>query len=228
MTNEELEELLEARMREIEESLQSMMLTDGHLPSDYNAAASEVVGISFDGGGKYFDYLAFMLRRRGGLGVTTLDEAVTHLNNLPLGLRIAELQRAEVLEAEPELAEALETEITNDNSPMKKEHWEHFVNLKPVDYNYEDLDSDADFFKAEVEQDAKSLEQLCDEYEAGLVEGKHAPEAVAYIMALEDLVSEMQGKSFTDSSRIGQLEAENAALRRYLKVEDGKEPVKPS
>jgi len=119
----------------------------------------------------------------------------------------------QVPEAEPELAEALETETTNDNSPMKKEHWEHFVNLKPDDYNYEDLDSDAAFFKAEVAPDAKSLEQLCDKYEAGLVEGKHAPEAVAYIMALEDLVSEMQGKSFRDGSMIGQLEAENAALK---------------
>lgn len=60
--------------------------------------------------------------------------------------------------------------------------------------------------------DEKTLEQLCDEYEESVCTGKQSIEAQAYIMALEDLVSEMQGKSFADSSRIGQLEAENAAL----------------
>ncbi|MGI2045951.1 hypothetical protein [Shewanella oncorhynchi] len=173
MTNEEWEKLLEARMREIEESLQSMMLTDGYLPSDYNAAASEVVGIIFDGGGKYFDYLAFMLRRRGGLGFTTLDEAITRLNNLPLGIKIADLQRAEVLDSDKVLAKAVELQ----------------------------------------RQFEKPLEQLCDEYEQALADENYPQNVVAYVCALEDLVSEMQGKSFTDSSRIGQLEAENAALK---------------
>lgn len=114
----------------------------------------------------------------------------------------------QVPEAEPELAEAPETETTNDNSPMKKEHWEHFVNLKPDDYHYEDLDSDADSFKEEVAPDAKSLEQLCDEYEEYLACGDYPPHVTDYVCALEDLVSEMQGKSFADSSRIGQLEAQ--------------------
>lgn len=213
MNDKEWEELLEARMDEIMRKIMGTAVSRGYSLDDCKHAAKEIIGVPL--GGDALDIIASaMFNRRGRYGhVLIPGDLVTNLNNLPLGLRIAELQRAEVLEAEPELAEALETETTNDNSPMKKEHWEHFVNLKPDDYNYEDLDSDADFFKAEVAPDAKSLEQLCDEYEAGLVEGKHAPEAVAYIMALEDLVSEMQGKSFTDSSRIGQLEAENAALK---------------
>ncbi len=189
MTNEEWEELLNARFEELITAVKGLSLIDQDLDRlTCSYAAREVCGVKLDENNFHLTLLAMALDDRRGEGSMTLDEAVTHLNNLPLGLKIADLQRAEVLEDDPQLVEAVELQ----------------------------------------EEAEKSLEQLCDEYEDGLVEGKHSPEAVAYIMALEDLVSEMQGKSFTDSSRIGQLEAENAALRRYLKVEDGKEPVKPS
>lgn len=211
MNDKEWEELLKARFEELRTAIQDLNLIDFDNLECRDAVRS-IVGVKLDERNFHLMSLAMALNERRGEGSMTLDEVVTHLNNLPLGLRIAELQRAEVLEAEPELAEALETETTNDNSPMKKEHWEHFVNLKPDDYNYEDLDSDADFFKAEVAPDAKSLEQLCEAYEEGLATGDYPPDVVDYVCALEDLVSEMQGKSFTDSSRIGQLEAENAAL----------------
>lgn len=184
-------ELIEARMNEIMNGALGLGLMPNIDFSECLNAAKELVGVRIwpkEAKDRYFDVIATRIHGRCGRGAMTLDEAVTHLNNLPLGLRIAELQRAEVLEAEPELAAEFEQE----------------------------------------ESAEKSLEQLCDEYEAGLVEGKHAPEAVAYIMALEDLVSEMQGKSFRDGSMIGQLMVENAALRNYLKVEAGKEPVKPS
>lgn len=187
MNDIEWEELLKARFEELRTAIQDLNLIDFDNLECRDAVRS-IVGVKLDERNFHLMSLAMALNERRGEGSMTLDEVVTHLNNLPLGLRIAELQLAEVIEADPGLAAEFEQE----------------------------------------ESAEKSLEQLCDEYEAGLVEGKHAPEAVAYIMALEDLVSELQGKSFTDSSMIGQLEAENAALRSYLKVEAGKEPVKPS
>ncbi|MGR6502831.1 hypothetical protein [Shewanella sp. Koi 1] len=216
MTNEEWEELLNSRYEELISAIKTLNLTGEQSFNDCKEAVKGVIGIRLldDSGCRVRNVAASLYWLKHGS--MTLDEAVTHLNNLPLGLRIAELQRAEVLEAEPELAEALETETTNDNSPMKKEHWDHFVNLKPDDYNYEDLDSDADFFKAEVAPDAKSLEQLCEAYEEGLATGDYPPDVVDYVCALEDLVSEMQGKSFKDGSMIGQLMVESAALKVRL------------
>lgn len=186
MNDKEWEELLNARYEELISAVKTLNLTGEQSFNDCKEAVKGVIGIRLldDSGCRVRNVAASLYWRK--YGSMTLDEAVTHLNNLPLGLRIADLQRAEVLEAEPE------------------------------------------FMPEEVEQGEKSLEQLCDEYEESVCTGKKSIEAQAYIMALEDLVSEMQGKSFTDSSKIGQLEAENAALRSYLKVEAGKEPVKPS
>ncbi|MCH7421291.1 hypothetical protein [Shewanella sp. MM_2022_3] len=172
MNDKEWEELLKARFEEIILAIKTLNLTGEQSLNDCEEAVKGVIGIRLDDSGYCMrDVSASLYWRKDG--TMTLDEAVTHLNNLPLGLKIANLQRAEVLEDDPQLVEAVELQ----------------------------------------EEAEKSLEQLCDEYEDGLVEGKHSPEAVAYIMALEDLVSEMQGKSFADSSRIGQLEAENAELK---------------
>lgn len=183
MTNEEWLALIEARMNEIMNGSLGLGLMPNISFSECLNAAKELVGVRIwpeEAKDRYFDVIAKRIYDRCGMGAMTLDEAVTNLNNLPLGLRIADLQRAEVLEAEPE------------------------------------------FMPEEVEQGEKSLEQLCDEYEESVCTGKQSIEAQAYIMALEDLVSEMQGKSFADSSRIGKLEAENAALRGYLQVESGR------
>lgn len=174
MTNEEWFELIEARMNEIMNGSLGLCLMPNIGFCECLNAAKELVGVRIwpeEAKDRYFDVIAIRIHGRCGRGVMTLDEAVTHLNNLPLGLRIADLQRAEVLEDEPEL------------------------------------------MPAEVAPGVKSLEQLCDEYEESVCSGKQSIEAQAYIMALEDLVSEMQGKSFADSSRIGKLEAENAVLK---------------
>lgn len=170
MNDKEWEELLEARYEEIILAIKTLNLTGEQSFNDCKEAVKGVIGIRLDDSGCRMRNVAASLYWLK-YGTMTLDEAITHLNNLPIGLKIADMQRAEVLETEPEL------------------------------------------MPAEAAPGAKSLEQLCDEYEESVCSGKQSIEAQAYIMALEDLVSEMQGKSFTDSSRIGQLEAENAALK---------------
>ena len=181
MNDKEWEELLNARFEELKSAIQDLNLIDFD-NLDCRDAVRSVCGVKLDERNLNLMSLAMMLNERRGEGSMTLDEAVTHLNNLPLGLKIADMQRGEVLDSDKVLAEAVELQ----------------------------------------QQSEKSLEQLCDEYEESVCTGKQSIEAQAYIMALEDLVSEMQGKSFADSSRIGQLEAENAALRGYLQVESGR------
>ncbi|MCT8857556.1 hypothetical protein K5M76_09505 [Shewanella xiamenensis] len=194
MNDKEWEELLKARFEELRTAIQDLNLIDFDNLECRDAVRS-IVGVKLDERNFHLMSLAMALNERRGEGSMTLDEAVTHLNNLPLGLRIAELQRAEVLDSDKVLAEAVEMQ----------------------------------------QQAAKSLEQLCEDYEAGLVEGKHAPEAVAYIMALEDLVSELQGKSFRDGSMISALESklesfenlkheheEQLKHNRIVRVENGR------
>ncbi|MCG9964608.1 hypothetical protein [Shewanella cutis] len=175
MDSKERLKLLNARVGEIKNAILEMKLVDV-TTAECDAASREIVGIYLDDYGANLKMLSAWLYAQSRRGSMILDEAITHLNNLPLGLRIADLQRAEVLKAEPELA--------------------------------------ADF--EQVESAEKSLERLCDEYEESVCAGKQSIEAQAYIMALEDLVSELQGKSFADSSRIGQLTVENAALKQRL------------
>ncbi|MCU7962405.1 hypothetical protein L5M28_07410 [Shewanella sp. SW32] len=170
MTNEEWFELFDARLNEIKSAISGLNLAD-FTTAQCDAAAREIIGIHLDANGFNMITVASCMYGRLCRGTMALDEAVTLLNNLPLGLHIADMQRAEVYSEEPELQLSLEGDST------------------------------------------KSLEQLCDEYEESVCTGKQSIEAQAYIMALEDLVSEMQGKSFADSSRIGQLEAENAVLK---------------
>lgn len=171
MNDKEWEELLNARYEELISAVKTLNLTGEQSFNDCKEAVKGVIGIRLldDSGCRARNVAASLYWLK--YGAMTLDEAVTNLNNLPLGLRIADLQRAEVYSEEPELQLSLEGDST------------------------------------------KSLEQLCDEYEESVCTGKQSIEAQAYIMALEDLVSEMQGKSFADSSRIGQLEAENAVLK---------------
>lgn len=173
MTNEEWFELFDARLNEIKSAISGLNLAD-FTTAQCDAAAREIIGIHLDANGFNMITVASCMYGRLCRGTMTLDEAVTHLNNLPLGLKIADMQRGEVYSEEPELQLSLEGDS------------------------------------------AKSLEQLCDEYEESVCTGKQSIEAQAYIMALEDLVCEMQGKSFADSSRIGQLEAENAALKSRI------------
>lgn len=176
MTNEEWFELIEARMNEIMNGSLGLCLMPNIGFSECLNAAKELVGVRIwpeEAKDRYFDVIAIRIHGRCGRGVMTLDEAVTHLNNLPLGLKIADMQRAEVLDSDKVLAKAVELQ----------------------------------------RQFEKPLEQLCDEYEQALADENYPQNVVAYVCALEDLVSEMQGKSFADSSRIGQLEAENAALK---------------
>ncbi|MEJ6520318.1 hypothetical protein PQI64_11235 [Shewanella bicestrii] len=175
MTNEEWEELLKARFEELKSAIQGLNLIDFD-NLDCRDAVRSIVGVKLDENNFHLMSLAMALNERRGEGLMTLDETVTHLNNLPLGLKIADLQRAEVLEDDPQLVEAVELQ----------------------------------------EETEKSLEQLCDEYEEYLACGDYPPHVTDYVCALEDLVSEMQGKSFADSSRIGQLEAENAALKKRI------------
>lgn len=173
MNDKEWEELLKARFEELKSAIQGLNLIDFD-NFDCRDAVRSICGVKLDERNLNLMSLAMMLNERRGEGSMTLDEAVTHLNNLPLGLKIADMQRGEVYSEEPELQTSLEGDS------------------------------------------AKSLEQLCDEYEESVCTGKQSIEAQAYIMALEDLVSEMQGKSFADSSRIGKLEAENAALKSRI------------
>ena len=178
MTNEEWFELFDARLNEIKSAISGLNLAD-FTTAQCDAAAREIIGIHLDANGFNMITVASCMYGRLCRGTMELDEAVTRLNNLPLGLHIADMQRAEVFDSDKLLAEAVELQ----------------------------------------QQSEKSLEQLCDEYEAGFVDGGFLPHITEYVCALEDLVSEMQGKSFADSSRIGKLEAENAALRGYLQVE---------
>ncbi|MCU8036956.1 hypothetical protein ACRN98_22095 [Shewanella oncorhynchi] len=170
MNDKELEELLDARFEELKSAIQDLNLIDFD-NLDCRDAVRSICGVKLDERNFNLMSLAMMLNERRGEGSMTLDEAVTHLNNLPLGLKIADMQRGEVYSEEPELQLSLEGDS------------------------------------------AKSLEQLCDEYEQALADENYPQNVVDYVCALEDLVSEMQGKSFADSSRIGQLEAENAALK---------------
>ena len=172
MTNEEWFELFDARLNEIKSAISGLNLAD-FTTAQCDAAAREIIGIHLDANGFNMITVASCMYGRLCRGTMALDEVVTLLNNLPLGLHIADMQRAEVFDSDKLLAEAVELQ----------------------------------------QQSEKSLEQLCDEYEESVCTGKQSIEAQAYIMALEDLVSEMQGKSFADSSRIGQLEAENAVLK---------------
>lgn len=191
MNDKEWEELLEARMNEIMNGSLGLCLMPNIGFSECLNAAKELVGVRIwpeEAKDRYFDVIAIRIHGRCGRGVMTLDEAVTHLNNLPLGLKIADMQRAEVLDSDKVLAEAVEMQ----------------------------------------QQAEKSLEQLCEAYEEGLTTGDYPPDVVDYVCALEDLVSEMQGKSFTDSSRIGKLEAENEALKSRIKSINQCLTIKPS
>lgn len=172
MNDKEWEELIDARFEELKSAIQDLNLIDFD-NLDCRDAVRSICGVKLDERNFNLMSLAMMLNERRGEGSMTIDEAVTHLNNLPLGLHIADLQRAEVFDSDKLLAKAVELQ----------------------------------------RQFEKPLEQLCDEYEEALADENYPQNVVAYVCALEDLVSEMQGKSFTDSSRIGQLEAENAALK---------------
>lgn len=143
--------------------------------------AKTIIGIRIDDIALGFHFIASDLYGRTEQGDTTLDEAVTILNNLPRGLEIAMLQRNEAIRGDEEL----EGEVTQADDPADP-----------------------------------TLDQLEQDYVELRLAGGVMKASADYVFALEDLVSKMQGKSFTDSSTISELKTTNGDLSLEIMTKD--------
>ncbi|WP_351122596.1 hypothetical protein [Shewanella sp. T24-MNA-CIBAN-0130] len=109
----DIEELISMRAKELRVCVLGIGMADGYSKKDCYIAAHELIGLPLDDKNKR-TLVANGLFSRVGRGTMTLDEAVTRLNDLPIGLQIADMQRqesGESVEDEPLTIDELASEF---------------------------------------------------------------------------------------------------------------------
>jgi hypothetical protein len=115
----------------------------------------------------------------------TPDEAITHLNNLPIGLQIADMQRTYV-----ELQESGNSIVSNEvvvAAQMERNNtWRDIVNSTTDQANFDELEA---------------------AYEMGEVDSEYPKAVVEYVAALEHRLNDAQGALFKLNGELMALKA---------------------